>query len=232
MNMEQKKIKDMTSEERTEYNRLQKRESRERERQEQLAKRVPNSRDYQMPQVQQRALSEHSGNIRNVINTEVEHLGDAHIVDTVICVLFGFENNFTQKVVEPSGMLVGGYFPDAVAHEAVEHAHRFPDILNSLTFKKLYDELLERVVKWDNQTHHAYSTPEFISTANQELAGTYVLPTPPALEPHKPPAPIEPPASVPSDEKIRERGREQLLRQLDPSIPLEARQYLEGGSWR
>jgi hypothetical protein len=229
--MEQKKkIKDMTSEERTEYNRLQKRESRERERQEQLAKRIPNSRDYEMPQSQQRELSENSRRIRDVINTEVANLGDAYIVDTVICVVFGFANNIIQKVV--GGILVGGYFPDAVAYEAVEHAHRFPDILNSLTFKKLYDELLERVVKWDNQTHHAYSTPEFISTANQELAGTYVLPTPPALEPHKPPAPIEPPASVPSDEKIRERGREQLLRQLDPSIPLEARQYLEGGSWR
>jgi hypothetical protein len=203
MNMEQKKkIKDMTPEEKTEYNRLQKRESRERERQEQLAKRIPNSRDYEMPKSQQHELCSESRRIRELINTEVANLGDAHIVDTVICVLFGFENNFTQKVVEPSGMLVGGYFPDAVAHDAVEHAHRFPDILNSLTFKKLYDELLERVVKWDNQTHHAYSTPEFIRVANQELAGTYVLPTPASA-----PVPAEVPAEVPSDNKIREHGR-------------------------
>jgi hypothetical protein len=49
------------------------------------------------------------------------------------------------------------------------------------------------------------------------------------------PTPVETPAEVtPSDNEIRSHGRVQLLHQLslDPSIPDQARQYLEGPSWR
>jgi hypothetical protein len=231
MNMEQKKkIKDMTPEEKTEYNRLQKRESRERERQEQLAKRIPNSRDYELPQVQQRTLSEHSRNIQATINTELGKVVDEYVVDAVACVLFGFENNFTQKVSEPFGVLVGGYFPDAAASTTIESVHRFPMLLQSATFADLYQKFLSQIAKWNNQTHGAYSTLELIADLNRELAGTYVLPSPASTPVVPAPVPIESSASAPgaSDKDIRERGREQLLRQLDPSIPPVARRYPDG----
>jgi hypothetical protein len=69
-----------------------------------------------------------------------------------------------------------------------------------------------------------------IPGAKKKLDVASLSPLPALPEPHQHPAPVDTPEVVPSDQEIRERGRVQLLHQLglDPSIPQDARRYLEG----
>jgi hypothetical protein len=225
------KLSEMSIEQRREYNKKIKSQSRERQRQEQLTKQIPNFDDYQMPESQQRRLSDHTEAVLKSIRLETAVTDrDEWIIDSVARVLFGLENDVKQKVNDPSGLLVGGSFPDAAWSIAIEHVHRFPAILKSTTFADLYQKFLGQVLKWNNQTHAAYSAPELVEVLKAEIAGTYVLPTLAPPEPQVPPAPIEPPANAPGDDEIRELGRVQLLSQLglDSNIPQDARRYLEG----
>jgi hypothetical protein len=68
--------------------------------------------------------------------------------------------------------------------------------------------------------------------AKKNIDVTSLPAMPPVAPEWKPPAPVEPQEITPSDEEIRETGRVQLLRQLDPSIQQDARRYLEGELWR
>jgi hypothetical protein len=230
------KIKDMNPDQLREYNRVQKQNQRERERQEAAAKRIPNANDVRMPIAKQAELDKNANDTLKTIQAELpDHtfvIQDEFVIEAVACALLGFESNIIQKVQNPDGMLVGGHFPDAVASTAVEHVHRFPNLLGSATFKSLYEQFLRAVVTWDGKYQHAYSSPELIHHVRSELAGNYVLKTPAVPVPATPPAPIEPVDVTPSDEEIRERGRVQLLNQLriqDPSIPPQAQRFLEYG---
>jgi len=152
------KIKELTPEQRREYNRIQKQRQRDHEREEAAAKRIPNANDFKMPESKQNLLDQHSSDILKTVRAELpDHefaTQDEYIVEATAHVLFGLENNVVQKVVNPHGMLVGGHYPDAVASTAIERVHRFPSLLGSTTFKQMYDKFLRAVGEWDGKHQH------------------------------------------------------------------------------
>jgi hypothetical protein len=130
-----------------------------------------------MPESQKQELSQHCEAIMNTVAAElgVEKLSyqDEYIVDAVASVLFSLENNITQIVQNPSGMLVGGWFPDSAASQAIQHVHRFPHLLGSATFVDLNRKFLHAVAEWSKKNEQ-YSTPEFIQEIKAKIAGEYV----------------------------------------------------------
>src|SRR6266436_3265302 len=219
-------------EEKRKYDREAKQRSRAKQKDERMRSMVPLARNYKIPEEQQKELSQHSHAVTKTVAADLglEKLPgpDAYVIDAVACVLFGLENNLTQIVYEPSGMLVGDWFPDAAASEAIEHVHRFPSLLQSRTFADLYSKFLQAVVKWSKKHEH-YSTPEFIQELKAEIAGTYVLPPTPELPKAEPNKIHETP--VPRYAETLERGRIQLLKQLsvqDPNLSPDARRFLDG----
>src|SRR6266436_9032449 len=117
-------------EEKRKYDREAKQRSRAKQKDERMRSMVPLARHYKIPEEQQKELSQHSHTVTKTVTVDLglEKLPgpDEYIVDAVACVLCGLENNFTQIVHDPFGMLVGGWFPDAAASEAIERVHRFP----------------------------------------------------------------------------------------------------------
>jgi hypothetical protein len=213
------KLKEMTPEQRREYNRVQKQQQRDREREVAAAKRIPNANDFEMPEAKQKSLDQHSSEILKTVQAELpDHkfaAQDEYIVEATAHVLFGLENNVVQKVVNPHGILVGGHYPDAVASAAIEHVHRFPSLLGSATFKTMYEKLLRAVVAWDGKYQHRFSGPDLMGDIRSELDGTYVFKTPAVPAPATPPSSVKPADTTPSDEqlerKMLERSRAQLL---------------------
>ena len=229
------KLSDMTpeqQEQKRQYDREAKQRSRAKVRAEHMRCMIPLARNYKLPEEQQKKLSQYSRDITKAVQAELnleKLLGtDEYIVDAVACVLLGLENNFTQTVSQPDGMLIGGWFPDAAASEAIQHVHRFPRLLQSTVFADLYSKFIKSVAKWTTKNEH-YSEREFVQDINREVAGTYVLRPLPELrrqEPNKIQA-----SSVPSDAEILEQGRIQLLNRLsvqDPNLSPDARRYLDG----
>jgi len=240
---QQMKLSEMTPEQQErvrKYNREAKKRERDRDRQEKEKSAIPNARDYTMPEVQQNALRKHAQDVAKTITADLglQKLPrqDGYIVDGVACVLFGLETGITQKVYEPFGMLVGGYyFPDAIASETIEHIYRFPHLLQSATFADLYDRFLQAVVRWSKKADD-YATPEFVQDVKAELAGTYVLPRLPEIPKPEPepvhelkPEKLVGPSGTPSPEEQAEFHAQQLVgysvRELDDA----ARQFLIHG---
>jgi hypothetical protein len=228
------KLKEMTPEQRREYNRVQKQQQRDREREEAAAKRIPNANDFKMPEVKQKELNQHSGGILKTVQAELrDHkfvTQDEYVVEATAHVLFGLENNIIQRVVNPHGMLVGGHYPDAVASTAIAHIHRFPSLLDSATFRAMYEKLLPAVNAWDGKFNHTYSLPELMADIRAELDGTYVLKTPAAPVAATLPSSVKPADTTPSDEqlerKVLERSRAQST--LNGVAPAAIR-FLEHG---
>src|SRR5882762_1350407 len=106
-------------EEKRKYDREAKQRSRAKEKAERLRSMVPLARDYVMPEEQQKKLSQYSQGIQKAVQADLKSLScmDEYIVEAVACVLYGLQHQFTQIVHGPSGMLVGGWFPDAAASE-------------------------------------------------------------------------------------------------------------------
>jgi hypothetical protein len=198
-----------------EYDRLAKQKSRAKAKLERERLAIPNAHDYVLPDQHKKRLEEYSQELQKAIAADlgVKELAepDEYIVAAVVCVSFGLENSICQVVYDPEGVLVGGWFPDAAASEAIEHVHRFPLLLSSTVFADLYNRFLKAVLNWSKKNEQ-YSTREFIRDLTAELAGTYVLPPRPEIpkaEPNK--IPIAPTVS---DEEILEQGRLRLLAHL------------------
>jgi hypothetical protein len=211
-------LSEMTPEEREakrKYDREAKQRSRAKEKLERERLSIPNAHDYVIPDQQQKKLTEHSQELQKAIAADlgVKELAepDEYIVTAVACVSFGLEHSISQIVYDPEGMLVGGWFPDAAASEAIEHVHRFPHLLQSVVFADVYSKFLKAVLNWSKK-NEMYSTREFIRDLTAELAGTFVLPVRPEL-PNPEPIKIQeaPPVSY---EQILEQGRLRLLAQL------------------
>jgi len=141
--------------------------------------RIPNANDFEMPEVKQNQLDQHSSEILKLVQAELpDHkfaTQDKYVVEATAHVQFGLENNIVQKVVNPHGMLLGGHYPDAVASAAIEHVHRFQSLLGSATFKAMYDKLLPAVKAWDAKFNHAYPSHELMADIRAELDGNYIL---------------------------------------------------------
>jgi hypothetical protein len=233
------RISDMTPEQRREYNKSAKRKQRNQQKAEVLRRIIPRAKDFHMPDLDRRNVEAYSAQIVTAIQTELAQgklsERDEYIVDAVACVMSGFENDFVQVVHDPSGMLVGGHFPDAVGADAVEYVHRFPELMKSKTFNELYNRFLREVVKWAKKNQQ-YVDAEFIQQMKAELVGTYQLS--PLRDIPKPDKPMEEP--LPSMAEILERGRIELLRRIyhdaqspharvhDPNMAPDARRYLDG----
>ena len=228
------KLKEMTPEQRREYNRVQKQQQRDREREEAAAKRIPNVNDFKMPEVKQKELDQHSSGILKTVRAELpDHkfaTQDEFVVEATAHVLFGLENNIVQKVVNPHGMLVGGHYPDAVASTAIAHVHRFPSLLDSATFKTMYDKLLPAVKAWDGKFNHAYSSPELMADIRAALDGTYVLKTATAPIAATPPSSVNPADTTPNDEQLERKMLERSRAQSTLNgVPPAAMRFLEHG---
>jgi hypothetical protein len=219
--MSKPNLKQMTPEQFREYKKNAKRDERARASAEREARRIPEASEFRMPLVRQKLLDHCESETLTTIKSELPEnkftTQDEFVIAAVSNILCGFENQFIQKVVNPHGMLVGGHFPDAVASTTIEHVHRFPKLLDSPTFKNLYDKFLRAVINCDGKYQHAYSTPEFIAEVKDELAGTYTLPIV-KLEPEK--APVRPtPGVIKKNDSAAEQQTLQRIRDrhLDPT---------------
>jgi hypothetical protein len=215
-----------------EYDRKAKREQRSRERAKAVAAIVPKANKYILPEAQRMKLEKQLAQVMSAIQNELKELTpqDVFIIEQVSDVVVGIEQGFSQAVHEPEGILIGGHFPDAVASEAIEHTHRFPQVFESKAFSDLYRKFISAVAKWSKKNSQ-FVAPEFASDICRELDGSYKLP-----EKIKPAPPLpEPQAPQPSIEQMGTKLSEQLAGDYSQFIGSghsdmapEARKYLDG----
>jgi hypothetical protein len=228
------KLKEMTPEQRREYNREQKAKSR--------AAKKEAERNAQVPTADQAAESfraeypervkeldsyvqEFASKVSEELGRPLETIAEYFVIDRVPRCLLGLKRGWVQRVQIGAvvGELVGGmYFADACG-DMVEDANRF-GLRKSPTFDSAYIELLELVVK---RYGKIIPVSFDIQAARAELDGKYKLPEPP--ESPKPELIIIPDTPVPSDATTLEQGRIRLLNQLEvQTLPPDARRYLDG----
>ena len=228
--MEQQiKVADMTPEQKREYQRLAKRRSREKAKQKQLASQIPVALDYEPPQSQKDELAEHSRQIAATIAAELptslSFQGEC-VIEMASTILFAHERGWTKQVSSPYGVLYGSFYPDAAGAELIEHFHRFPNLAESQTFKDLYQRFLTLIHRL---SRNEWFDPNFAKDIEAEINGTYTLRPKLAIpQPTPEPAPAPPQPRLPTDQEILEQGRIRLLEQLQPHLPPEARNYLNG----
>jgi len=164
-----------------EYNRDQKRKSRENKKREREAKEVITAwecfdqflaspqygkvRDYATEQHQK--IAEELGFDQRTWSNHPAFYG----VDMALFVSFGYEKDFVRRVVDPAGVMVSGtYFGDAVAAVIVDDSHKYRLVERSSTYGGIYRPLLMLLNKkfGHNSDSHALAI-------RQELAGTYQL---------------------------------------------------------
>jgi hypothetical protein len=227
MDEPKKKLAEMSDVERRAYNVLAKRKSREKEKQARLAAMIPNARDYVLPETEVADILEFTRDTENAIRAELPELTEQDTLQiTGLCsVLRGLEKNYTRNVTNPSGVLVGGYFPEAVGAGLVEHVHRYPGVLESPLFKKLYDTLLREILRWSKR-NRASVTPELIADIQSEISGSYTLPPAPQILKAPEPAPPEP--TSPSFTQAVEQSQIRMLERLQGNLSPEAQSYLNG----
>jgi hypothetical protein len=175
-------IKDLNPNEKRDYNRFAKKRQRAKEKAASEAKgealRTPDAWSYQLPLYRQAQLEKLIAETMTKISEETDIQGyavtelDTFVIDAIVSVKFGFENSIGPKVVtKPDGMFVGGKFPDAAASNAIEHIHRFPNILQSKTFAQMYWTFLELVHKWSRvKKNEQYADVDFMRDINAELS--------------------------------------------------------------
>jgi hypothetical protein len=229
------KVAEMTPEMRRDYNREKKRISRQKAKQERLASQIPVALDYELPQSQKDQLAENARQITATIAAELPDklsFEDEIVVEMMSDVMVAHDRKWTKEVHSPSGVLYGNFFPDAAASEIIQHVHRYPRLLESPTFKDLYQRFLALVRKLSRSE---WFDPEFTKDIEAELSGTYTLPPKPEIPiaPEPAPVPALPQPPMPSDREILERGRIRLLEQIqaqvdNPQLSPEARNFLYG----
>lgn len=232
-----KPIREMSATERRQYDKLQKRDQRARQKADQEEKRIKTFGEYKLSQEKQALLDEHAAEVLALVKSEISDYTltycDESTVRLIADVMFGFENNIVQKVqgftpeLQEYQMAVGGRLPDAVGSLAVEHVHRYPQLLKSETFKELYDKALRSVVKLDGKFQHAYSNELSMAQIKQAIAGVYQpisetkIAHPAVPEPQPPTAPVE--VSKPAPGANIERNPPQWH-----GVSADAMRYLDG----
>jgi hypothetical protein len=170
-----KRIKDLSPKEMKDYQNAMKRASRAREKEAKAA--PPDADDYVIPKAQEEQLRAHHESVLAQVTTELGELyqGDDYIIDGLARCSHALTNNWTKVVQNPSGILAGYYFPDAIAHEAVDHIrNRHSALLKSMTFTTLYREFLAQVMKFfKSEKNQKHQTNEFIEEVRAELGGLH-----------------------------------------------------------
>jgi hypothetical protein len=145
------------------------------------AKRIPSAAEYTMPQAQQAVLSEavrsYTEQIRSELGDHVPAEDDLCVIGNCVYTVVGYEKNFVKRVSDPTGVLVGGIYPDACVNNVVSHVRLQHNLLQSKTFEELYKKFL-MVAKKLSQTYEAVFEPKYAEILNQELNGTYAKPEP------------------------------------------------------
>jgi hypothetical protein len=148
------KLKEMTPEQRREYNRVQKQQQRDREREEAAAKRIPNANDFEMPEAKQKLLDQHSSEILKTIRAELpDHkfmAQDEYVIEATAHVVFGLENNIVQKVERLDSYVQRTEAIAARVRQQVDSANgsirsEFQNIVTSAAVKALRDALENEV---------------------------------------------------------------------------------------
>jgi hypothetical protein len=172
-----KRIKDFSPDELRQYNTAMRRASRARRKEEKEKEAIIDADDYRVPQTHVEKITKHLAFALVQIKTElaVSELSsaDEYIVDGVCSCGFALTNGWTKivRIGDGVGILAGEYFPDAMAHEMIEHIRSHHSVLiNSPTFQNFYGSFLAQVVKlFSESKNEKYQTPEFIEEAKREL---------------------------------------------------------------
>ena len=136
-----------------------------------------NADDYVMPEAHSKALAQYAAETVQQVQSELtEKLTneDLYVLESVAETMLGLEQNWSRKVQNPHGVLIGGHFCDEIGSAAVEHTHRFPRYLGSATFRQMYQKFLPAVAAW-SEKHREYSSPELMADVLAELDGKYIL---------------------------------------------------------
>jgi hypothetical protein len=218
--------------ERREYNRLKKVASRSKAKQGRLATEIPTASEWmeQFP-VQHHALhtelnqyvNEFAESVLSELQINSSH-SIAACLDQVARPLLGLQRGWLREVQAPAGELVSGmYFPEALGESIVHDTHRY-HLEQSPTYSATYRELL-RIL----DTKFGHENTEHARSIRQELSGEYVLAIPVDPQPAPEPTPAVAEPRLLSDAEILERGRMQLLDQIqNPLLSPEARNFLYG----
>jgi hypothetical protein len=156
----------MAEEKQREQNRL--RQQRHRDRKRGI---VPDASDYEMPRTQSERLEAYSKVVTEQIRKELGRLGknDDYILRGIAHTVVCLENKWTQTVQNPEGVLTGGYFPDAIASEAIQHLHH-SHLAESPAFMELYKRFLLAVVTFCDKADQRYIAAEYASEIKAEIA--------------------------------------------------------------
>jgi hypothetical protein len=191
------------------------------------AVKIPDASDYILPEAHAKRLAKHAAEILTKVQSELTDrltMQDMFIVETVAETMLGLEQNWSRKVQNPNGVLIGGHFCDAIGSAAVEHTHRFPRLLGSATFSQTYQKFLPAVVAWSDK-HRDYVSADLMADIHAAIDGKYILKfaRPPA-------APPPYPAEVSADEPgVQLPPSQRITRQKPcPYIDDAAQRFLDG----
>jgi hypothetical protein len=172
--------------ERREYDRDQKRKSREKQKLELEAKQVFTAQECfdkffgspEFRRVHAFAKEQHS-KISQELGFDEESWSRHpafYDVDAVLITWYGFKENFVRRVTEPQGIRVSGLiFPDVIGKHIVAASHRY-GLESSPTFKELYRELLRTLDKrFGKKLSGDPVERQSALDVKAELAGTYQL---------------------------------------------------------
>src|SRR6202040_991645 len=94
-----------------------------------------------------------------------------------------------QRISEPRGILVGAIYPDPTIDNVVSHIHEQPNLMQSATFRELYGKFLLVQKKLLEKYGDGFSS-ESVEILEQELSGTFKLPTRTASTSRTNPVPV------------------------------------------
>jgi hypothetical protein len=227
--MEQKKkIKEMTPEEKTAYDRENKRRQRNKEKAERQSSREAALAKIHADEVNREGLEDRK-KANKCFPGEVSPGVDASTIADALQVCREFARVLNQPDVQPGESLYD--FEKRVWNVWANQGGPFLNRKTQVLSPGWGNHWMVRDY-WTQKPFEESWKP--LSGAKKPLDVTSLSPLPPVPEPHKPPAPVElsTDASGTSDDEIRQR-REQLLRQLglnqSPYVPDDARRYLDGG---
>lgn len=132
---------------------------------------IPDAWDYQMPDVQSEQLRKYADEISQKVRDELNLNSlkdDSYIVEGVARTLFALEKKWTQQVQNPSGILAGWFFPDALASEVIPHIRK-TRLLDSPTFAEVYKRFIPTVAAFCDKTPRLM-TVEYVEEIKRELA--------------------------------------------------------------
>jgi hypothetical protein len=127
------KLKEMTPEQRREYNRIQKQQQRDREREEAAAKRIPNATDYKIPEAKQKLLDQHSSDILKTVQAELPDHG-GHYPDAVASTAIEHVHRFPSLLGSATFKTMYEKLLRAVVAWDGKYQHRFssPDLMGDI----------------------------------------------------------------------------------------------------